>query len=73
MQHTGEAQHQAGVAVPACPAPGQGAQHTWPLLPVQECFVTDGNRNQSPPGKAGKACPAKAAGKKPGINRSLSN
>lgn len=61
-------QRQAGVAVPGCTAPGQGAQHTWPTLPVQESSVTDGTRNQIPPGKPGKACPAKSAGRKPGIN-----
>lgn len=66
-------QSQAGVAVPACTAPGQRAQHTWPTLPVQECSVTGGNRNQIPPGNSGKAYPAKGARRKPGINRSLSN
>lgn len=66
-------QSQAGAAVPACTAPGQRAQHTWPTLPVQECSVTGGNRNQIPPGNSGKAYPAKGARRKPGINRSLSN
>lgn len=37
-----QARHQprAGEAVAACTAPGQGAQHTWPVLPLQESFVT---------------------------------